>query len=201
MACGKTRAEAGEPWAVGTYIGAGSWLFGPGTCTYDAPPGVADLTRNPKGVAVMAKLVGEGTITESCNGRVTTHPVQKATALRIDGPTKVPLGARETSSFSVVPLAGTTELRGVHQGGTSPEWSLRPDCVGVAEFEGGAEGTGRTTRTDRAQRGRAEFAPVLGASDTGGPSIVRTLVPRKAGTCTIEASILGVATSRAVVIE
>lgn len=178
VACGKTRAEGGEPWAVGTYIGAGSWLFGPGTCTYDAPPGVADLTRNDKGVAVMAKLVGEGTITESCNGRVTTHPVKKATALRIDGPASVRLGARDTSSFSVVPLAGTAELRGVHQGGTSPEWSLRPDCAGVAEF-----------------------APVLGASDTGGSSIMRTLVGKKAGTCTIDASILDVATSRAVIIE
>ena len=177
-ACGKTRAEGGDAWAVGTYIGAGSFLFGPGTCTYDAPPGVADLTKNDKGVAVMAKLVGEGTITESCNGRVTTHPVKKATAIRIDGPATVRLGARATPSFSVVPLAGTTELRGVHQGGTSPDWSLRTDCAGVAEF-----------------------APVLGASDTGGPSIQRTLVGQKAGTCTIEASIFGVATSRAVTIE
>lgn len=177
VGCRKERADGGDSWAVGTYIGGGSVLFGPGTCTYDAPPDVAELSRDQQGVVFMAKLVGEGSISERCNGRVTAHPVRRATALRMDGPSVVRRGM-VAGPFSVVPLAGATELRGVHQGGTSPTWSLAPDCAEVAEV-----------------------APVLGASDTGGPSIQRTLVALRAGTCTIEASVLGVSTRRAIKIE
>ncbi len=177
-ACG-SKAPGREAWAVGTYIGGGSFLTGPSSCTYDAPPAVAELSRNEKGNAFMAKLVGPGAITETCGSNKTVHDVLVATALRIDGPATVKVGASGTTDFfSVKPLAGTRELMGVHQGGEQPQWSLGADCDGVAAF-----------------------GPVLGSQDTGGPDITRTLVPTKPGTCTISAGILGVTATKTVTIK
>ena len=76
------------------------------------------------------------------------------------------------------PLAGGRELRGIHQGGEQPQWSLGPDCEGVASF-----------------------GPVLGSQDTGGADITRTLAPTKPGTCTITATILGLSATKTVTIK
>ena len=86
------------------------------------------------------------------------------------------LDAGATSApYAFVPLAGTRELRGVHQGNASPEWSLGKDCDGVAVF-----------------------GVVLGAQDTGGRDITRKLVAARAGSCTITATILGVTATKTV---
>ena len=100
--------------------------------------------------------------------------------MHIGGPASIKVGANESTieRFVVVPLAGTERLRGAYQGGVAPSWSLAPDCDGVAEF-----------------------APVLGSSDTGGADITRSLRPIKPGTCTINASVLGLETAKPVTIK
>ena len=168
-----------EAYAVGTYIGGGSVLFGPKGCTYEAPPAVADLATDEHGRRFMAELKGEGTIIQTCRDVKTTYDVVKATAGRINGPASLKTGSEDPSArFSFVPLAGTRELLGIHQGGPSPEWSLGTDCAGVATF-----------------------GVVMGAQDTGGPDITRTLVATRGGACTITATVLGVAASKTVQIK
>ena len=123
-AAGCAKRLPREAYAVGTYIGGGSWLFGPSDCTYEAPPAVADLSTDERGRRFMAKLEGEGSVTETCRDVKTTYDVVKATAGRINGPAILKTGSDPSARFSFVPLAGTRELLGVHQGGPSPEWSL-----------------------------------------------------------------------------
>ena len=167
-----------EAYAVGTYIGGGSWLFGPSDCTYEAPPAVAHLSTDEHGRRFMAKLEGEGSVIETCRDVKTTYDVVKATGGRINGPTSLKTGSDPSARFSFVPLAGTRELRGVHQGGPSPEWSLGKDCEGLATF-----------------------GAVLGAQDTGGADITRTLVATRAGACTITATVIGITASKTVQIR
>ena len=169
-----TRAQPRQAYAVGTYIGGGSWLLGPSDCTYDAPPSVAALVNGQRGQPFMAELKGEGTIVETCRDVKTVYDVVRATDGRIDGPATLDAGAT-SAPYAFVPLAGTRELRGVHQGNASPEWSLGKDCDGVAVF-----------------------GVVLGAQDTGGRDITRTLVAARAGSCTITATILGVTATKTV---
>ena len=171
------RSQPRQAYAVGTYIGGGSWLLGPSGCTYDAPPSVAELVDDQRGQKFMAKLKGEGTIVETCGDVKTVYDVVRATAGRIDGPARLEAGAT-SAPYAFVPLAGAREVRGVHQGGASPEWSLGRNCDGVAAF-----------------------GVVLGAQDTGGPDITRTLVAAKAGACTITATALGVSATSTVQIR
>jgi hypothetical protein len=180
LGCSKRETFAAEPLAVGTWVGGGSMLFGPSSCTYDAPPSVAELSTNTEGKAFMARLVGEGSITETCRHGLTHFRVRRATALRIDGPGTLRVGPNEgvNDGFGVMPLAQSEALLGVRQGGEAPEWSLGEDCAGVAHF-----------------------GPLLGSSDTGGPSIRRWLVGERPGSCTLRASVLGVSASRVVVIQ
>jgi hypothetical protein len=159
---------------VGTYIGGGSWLLGPSDCTYDAPPSVARLSRDEHGEPFMAELKGEGEIAETCPNLKTVYDVVRATGGRIEGPASVDAGAT-SGPYSFVPLAGARELRGVHQGGESPVWSLGKDCTGVAAF-----------------------GVVHGSQDTGGPDITRTLIAARAGACTISATILGITAARTI---
>jgi hypothetical protein len=161
--------------AVGTYLGGGSTLTGPSSCTYDAAPAVAELATDASGKKFMAKLVGEGTITETCGDTKTIYDVVTATAARIDGPATWKVGATASDHFSFAPLAGARVLEGVHQGGPSPDWSLGKDCEGVATF-----------------------GEVLGAQDTGGADITRSLIGTKAGSCTITAALLGVTATKTV---
>jgi hypothetical protein len=177
-ACSRGSVQR-DAYAVGTYIGAGSALISTALCTYDAPPTVAELFTDAQGRKFMAKLIGEGTITETCPRTKTVYDVVKATGGRIDGPQSCSVGGTETCGpFQFVAMAGARELRGVHQGGESPTWSLGNDCRGVAVF-----------------------GPVLGAQDTGGRSIIRSLVGRHAGSCTVTARILGVAATKTVEIR
>lgn len=167
-----------EAYAVGTHMGGGSVLTGSSSCTYEAPAEVAELARNEAGEAFMAKLVGPGTVTQICGSEKSIFDVVVPTALVITGPDEVKAGTTSEGAYAVVLLAGSRQLRGVRQGSPSPDWQLAPGC------EGGAE-----------------FAPVLGSQDTGGRSIVRNLMAKKAGTCTITASLLGLRASKAVSIE
>lgn len=179
LACGGRRAPDPEAaWAVGTTIGGGSVLVGPSPCTYQAPPEVAELIRDGAGAASMARLIGPGEVTEVCPSETRRYPVLKASALRLDGPSTLQVGqTRAEDRYEVTPLADGRPLLGVRPSGTSPEWSLGPDCAGVAEF-----------------------GPVYGSRDTGGPEVTRTLVPVGAGTCSLSATLLGLTVSRRVAV-
>ena len=74
-----------------------------------------------------------------------------------------------------MPVAGDRELLGVTSEGTNVDRQLDKDCGGVATL-----------------------GPVLGAQDTGGADITRTLVKAKAGKCTLHASALGVSATKTV---
>ena len=169
-----TRPQVRPAYAVGTYVGGGSWLFGPSDCTYDAPPSVARLVKRDSGETFMAELTGEGEIAETCRNTKTVYDVVRATAGRIDGPANLQAGVT-SGPYAFVPLAGGRELRGVEQGGASPAWSLGKDCEGVAVF-----------------------GVVSGSQDTGGGDITRTLVAARAGACTVTATILGITAARTI---
>jgi hypothetical protein len=139
---------------------------------------VAELSTKDQGNKFLAKLVGAGTITETCGNQKTFYDVLAATAGRIEGPESWKIGATGDDGYQFIPLAGTRPLRGLHAGGESPEWSLGKDCAGVATF-----------------------GVVLGAQDTGGRDITRKLVGTKAGRCTITATALGVSASKTVQIR
>ncbi len=172
-------AKTREAWAVGTNIGGGSFLTGPSSCTYEAEPAVATLSKHHEtGEPFMAGLVGPGTITEICGGTRTVHDVLAATALRIDGPATIAVKTEPSESYRVTPLAGDRVLHGVKQGGESPDWTLGPDCAGVATF-----------------------GPVLGSTDTGGSDITRKLIAAKPGICTLEAKALGLSVTRAITVK
>ena len=137
---------------------------------------VADLFVNRDGAKFMAKLVGEGTITQTCGRNVTTYTAKRPTAIRIDDYAKLRIG--ETSRLHVIAIAGAELLRGIHQGGESPVWTLAPNCADLADF-----------------------GPALGSSDTGGADIARTLRAHRAGTCTVGASVLGHSTTKTITIN
>ena len=177
-ACRSQHPLPREAYAIGTYIGGGSVLWGPSTCTYEAAPTVAELATDQQGNKFMAKLIGPGTITQTCGDTKRVYDVLQATSGRISGPEIWKVGAAATDSLNFVPMAGTRELEGVHQGGIGPDWSLGKDCDGIATF-----------------------GAVLGAADTGGRDISRTLIGQKAGTCTVIATVLGVTARKTVQIR
>jgi hypothetical protein len=160
-ACGSSAVEPDRV-AVGTYIGGGSFLFGPSTCEYAGDPGVfrteegstsADFEGGPR------FIVGPGAIKQQCKSGYTAQSVAMIpTGVVITGPSAVKIGTQPDDYFRDVLVAGTTELGGE----AYTDWQLGPDCNGVAEF-----------------------APVMGAQDTGGKDRIRSLVPKTKGTCTI----------------
>ena len=173
--CAKSASESRRAYAVGTYVG-GRGLLGPPPCTYDAPPSVAELSTDERGKPFMAKLVGEGVLNELCGEQKTPYDVVKATAARIDGPASCQVGASDGGNrYELTPLAGTRRLEGIGPGGAEPDWTLGKDCEAVATF-----------------------GPVLGASDTGGRDVTRTLIALKAGSCTISAALLGVSAQKTI---
>lgn len=155
-------------YAVGTYLGSDH-------CTYEAAPSVVDHS-GPGSV----KLIGEGTVTETCGDTKEVIDVLHPTALRIDGPAHIKAGATPgiSDNFNIIALAGSRELSGVTKGAVVPEWSLAEDCP-----------AGTT------------FGPVYGSQDTGGPDIFRTVVASKAGPCTLRVTVLGLSTSRKITID
>lgn len=163
-ACGSRTVEPDRV-AVGTYIGGGSYLFGPSTCEYAGDTGVfrsrdgktsADFEGGPR------FIVGPGTIKQQCQSGYTAQSIAMVpTGVIITGPSTVRIGTQPDDYFRDVLVAGTTEL----DGDAYTDWQLGPDCAGVAEF-----------------------APVMGAQDTGGKDRIRSLVPKAKGTCTITAS-------------
>jgi hypothetical protein len=116
-------------------------------------------------------------ITETCGDTKRTIDALKATRLEIAGADTLKVGAT-SDHYAVKVFAGDRPLRGVEQGNKAPDWQLDKDCDGIATF-----------------------GPVLGAQDTGGADISRTLVTTKAGSCTLEASVLGIATTKTVAIK
>lgn len=159
-------------------MGGGS-IFGPESCSYFAKPEVAELSADNRGNIFMATLVGEGTVTKTCGETKISYDVRTATAARIKGPGAWKIGApTPTARLEFIPLAGSRELLGVRSGSAGPDWSLGNDCAGVATF-----------------------APVLGAQDTGGADVSRSLVATKPGTCTISATMLGVTATKTVKVQ
>lgn len=175
-ACSSGKSDPTPAHAVGTFLGGGSFLFGPDTsgCTYEAPPSVAEIG----GSRTMAKLVGEGTVTKVCGDKRTSIQVLSPTRARIDGPAKVAVGGAQEEPYRAQVLAGDRELEGAVQGSVQPEWALGEDCKGVAAFQ-----------------------RVLGAQDTGGRSILRYLDAMKPGKCTLKVSLLGVSAERVIQVE
>ena len=140
---------------------------------------MAELSTDDEGNKFMAKLVGEGMITKTCGDSKTVYDVVTATSARIEGPDTWKVGTTDSADYHrFVPFAGARRLEGVTQGGSSPVWSLGADCAGVATF-----------------------GPVLGAQDTGGADISRTLAATKAGSCTISAKLLGVTATKTVKVK
>lgn len=163
-ACG-SRAVEPERVAVGTYIGGGSFLLGPSTCEYAGDPGVF-RTEGGKASGDFDGgprfIVGPGAIKQQCQSGYTAQSIAMVpTGVVITGPSTVKLGTQPDDYFRDVLVAGTTEL----EGEAYTDWQLGPDCAGVAEF-----------------------APVMGAQDTGGKDRIRSLVPKAKGTCTIIAN-------------
>jgi hypothetical protein len=145
-----------EPVAVGTYLGGGSIMFGSDPCTYAAVThGVFDDGDAAK--TGPRFIVAPGRIIGRCPKATLPYEAFVPTGVAISGPIVVKRGA-ESSAFFGNLTAGGREL----EGKAAIDWTLGKDCEGVATF-----------------------APVLGASDTGGPDRTRTLVPAGPGTCTV----------------
>lgn len=133
--------------------------------------------EGPTGVAEFwpdrrgARLVGEGVVKETCGNQVEMIEIVRPTGLFMEGPDTLKVGATSENSFRVGARAGSRLLSGK----LNPEWSLAEDCRGVAEF-----------------------GPVLGSQDTGGPATWRNLVTVKPGSCTVTARALGMSVSKTV---
>ncbi len=160
-ACGSS-ARAPELHSVGTYIGGGSMRLGTNDeCTYTgSAAGVFEGDEKPATEANRGPryVTGVGTITRDCSGTKTRYEAVMPTAAMIDGPATLKLGSEDLNFLSAHLVANGKRLAGE----ASLDWGLGPDCNGVAEF-----------------------APVTGSQDTGGPSRSRSLVVKAKGTCTV----------------
>lgn len=141
--------------AVGTYVGGGSYLTGADPCTYAATAGV--FAPGDDGHRGPVFVIGAGTITRTCGDVHTSIVAIAPTGVRIDGPAHVRRGAT-SEAFAARLVAGDATL----DGDAALDWQLGPDCAG-----------------------RATFAPVLGAQDTGGRDRTRALVATAPGACTL----------------
>jgi hypothetical protein len=128
VACGKSASVPkadGEPYAIGTTLGA--------QCTYDGPASVVKIDPQLK----VATLVGPGLVTKTCGDRRSTHEVVKATLLRIEGPAAIHVGATDQRYVAKL-FAGARELGLVD---AQPAWFQGPDCDGIAAFGAIADGS------------------------------------------------------------
>ena len=164
-ACGRSAAPLG-PYAVGTFVGGGSVLVGHDDCTYEGGPGVfmpAGSVSTPSATPVNGPrfITGPGRIVVRCGTSTIEAEAVAPTAAVISGPAKVKVGAR-SEVFAAHLVAGSRTL----VGDGTVEWRLAGTCAGIAEF-----------------------APVLGAQDTGGADRTRALVAEKVGSCQVSATI------------
>jgi hypothetical protein len=126
-----------EAYAVGSYVGGGSMIFGATGCTYEAKRAVADLAEDRR----TGTLVGAGEIVETCGQSKRTFDVLKPTSARVTGPSKVAVGAHHDEPFHIVLLADNRELTYAN----AVNWTLGHDCAGKAVIQKnpGAQDTGR----------------------------------------------------------
>lgn len=161
-ACGNSSSKPGLV-AVGTYLGGGSYLTGPSTCTYTGAPGVFGEDGGKKSTDAESGprfIVGPGQITEQCKSGVKNeYKAVVPTGTAISGPASIKADGKESAHFEGYLVAGGQRLGGEPGLG----WELGPDCSGIAEF-----------------------GPVHGAQDTGGKDRDRSLVATAKGTCTIK---------------
>lgn len=148
--------------AVGTYIGGGS--IAGSDCTYAGPAGMFEA-RDGKAATDPDRgprfAMTTGTITKDCKGTKTSITVHTPTGAKITGPTTAKAGGESDL------LQGYLVTNGKQLGGEGYlDWQLGPDCSGIAEF-----------------------APVMGAQDTGGKDRSRKLVAKAKGTCTVTLAI------------
>ncbi len=154
-----------ERHAVGTYIGGGSVVFGASGCSYTAEPGVLDT--DPGGSTSGSRtgpqfVIKPGRITEICgNSKQEVLAVVPTGLTILYGPTSIKVGEQTWPPYTAKLVAGKHVLDGDPVLG----WELGPDCAGVADF-----------------------APVLGSQDTGGPDRSRKLIAKRAGSCKIIAT-------------
>jgi hypothetical protein len=127
-------------------------------CTYTGPALASDATGAP-GRRFAAR---EGEITVSCRGSVYTIRAVNPTSATISGPDELPVGKTVNENYVAHLAAPGFEL---DNDPFDVEWSLGADCLN-----------------------HAEFAPVMGAQDTGGRERFRHLVVSSPGTCTLKVS-------------
>lgn len=159
-ACG-TAANQGGEYAVGTYIGGGSYLF-VDHCRYVAGPAVfAPSASNDVPSTTPAPgprfITAPGKIKVLCPAVTLEAEAFEPTGVAIVGPETVRVGTqseRITANF----VAGSHKLRD----GGQISWELGKDCAGVARL-----------------------GPIRGAQDTGGEDRGRTLIAIAKGTCTL----------------
>lgn len=169
VACGKSKSSDGPlaaTVAVGTYVGGGSMVVGPDTCTYVGEPGMfepaptdlpaSDKDRGPR------FILAPGKITMTCGDLISTLTAVVPNGAIITGPSTLKVGGEQAAWFEARFTRDGKEIEGRGQ----LAWSLGPDCEGVATF-----------------------GPVMGSQDTGGPDRTRRLVTTKAGTCTVKAQL------------
>lgn len=118
-----------------------------------------------------AALVGEGVVKQTCGDQVEKIEIVRPTGLHMEGPDRLKAGVEESDLYTVEARVGSRSLSGK----LNPEWALAEDCKGVAEF-----------------------GPVYGSQDTGGPATSRRLVTVKPGSCTVTARALGMSVSKTV---
>jgi hypothetical protein len=147
--------------AVGTYIGGGSMSFGSDPCTY-AGSAASVFGGDDKPATEAARgpryVTGTGTITRECPETKMTFTAVMPTGVTISGSSAFKIGSTNNDHYRGILVANGTELDGEPR----LDWTLGPDCAGIAEF-----------------------GPVHGSQDTGGPAKTRSLVAKTKGTCTV----------------
>jgi hypothetical protein len=160
--CGSNGKSSLGSYAVGTYIGGGSFLMGSDDCKYEGGPGVFA----PSGTdATPSATPANGPRFISAPGRILVHCPKTEleaeallpTGVKLDGPATIARGGN-SDGFSAHLAAGGKELMG--EGAI--DWTLGKDCEGIATY-----------------------GVVSGAQDTGGRDRTRRLVPAAAGKCTV----------------
>jgi hypothetical protein len=163
-ACGTSSANPfdQERHAVGTYIGGGSFLRGTSSCTYEGGPRVfmpngTNTTPSWTPDAGPRFVFAPGRIIKRCGDSTERLAAVEPTGAVIDGPAKIKRGTT-SDLYTAQLIANGLPLRG-----DAPiEWHLGQDCAGITEF-----------------------APVMGAQDTGGRDRFRQLIANGKGTCTL----------------
>lgn len=168
-ACGGPRWAGGEvvsyEHAVGTYIGGGSMITGSDPCEYASDSDVFGPRSVESGVDARASgprfVLRPGPIEARCPKWKDAITAVQPKGAQIEGLIELTVGDT-MNSYSTHFVANGHAING----DGNAEWTLGPDCAGVATF-----------------------APVMGSQDTGGPEKHRHLVTTKAGTCTVHVAL------------